>query len=664
LKCPLGVSGECYSFTILGQNTKTKRKIPKKRVKEQFCILNDMSSCINDASQYNLPQTLKGRPCSVLSDDLRKTSQNEMIDVISNLQNRVRLGDTIARTQIQELSCICAFSTIYPRFFHNQEIQTHSGHIGITIQDMPDVTTILHQCMLPTKQYEDDFVVLLRSCVPFFQNPRRVKHDHAWAESGDDSLLILIRCCLATLLSLYPHISVKDVDFDIRVNIIIFFRNLIIGSFQDRNIFYVQNKTLIKICIMEYIYYFMQNVNPLPQTAYMRNVNILVMSSNIFNIGQQLRVDINSAYSKIRMQQENPACIIGILFSNMKSKCHVMFERSARYNKNSLSVSYAEMYDTKKRCMLVSNKQKQRHTKTEILTKAIVYLSEIPYTNNFSIFNSYCTRRSIPLQQLNTIWDTMRCVRVYELSELCIQNQTLALSRYTSKHASYNFNKQKFIRTLVLCINCTQNYIFPTFRHDVRHDVFMCNTCNITESVFEIDMLGRVAVVCGTPLVLSTCCANIVVLTGNATELQCVPKSRNPTEMIPCDCKCIVWGRNTNTLSFHSIIASMTTSQSLVCASFVSDKKEQKWPIATRNYMQQRMNGNISHISIPDSSKYVCCMCHVSTIQNKYNLLDIYNNSIVVIPVCSKHSMYYNADTMYKTIQAYLLYIYNRTHKI
>jgi len=117
---------------------------------------------------------------------------------------------------------------------------------------MPEITLLLHQCMLPTQQYDDDLVILLRSCIPFFQNPRRVKHDHAWQEDNNNSLTILLKWCMPTILSLYPHIFVKDVNFKARIQLLRLFRILLVGSFEMRNYFYVQNKIFIKMCLMEY----------------------------------------------------------------------------------------------------------------------------------------------------------------------------------------------------------------------------------------------------------------------------------------------------------------------------------------------------------------------------------------------------------------------------
>jgi len=53
-------------------------------------------------------------------------------------------------------------------------------------------------------------------------------------------------------------------------------------------------------------------------------------------------------------------------------------------------------------------------------------------------------------------------------------------------------------------------------------------------------------------------------------------------------------------------------------------------------------------------------MCKVNAVQQKYILLDIYQASLVVVPVCSKHTMPLRIAPMVTTVSAYIDFIMSK----
>lgn len=201
------------------------------------------------------------------------------------------------------------------------------------------------------------------------------------------------------------------------------FRQLLVGSFEDRNTFYLQHKTLIKMCLMECIYYGIQNINTLPQTQYMKSININVMATIVFNIGQQFRVELNLEFAKTDKNTSTQSILK--LLNDLQPKCHVMFERCCRYNKNSLYCSYNEMYSNSQ-ATTTSNFRTKRNV-NDPNPICLDVLSQIPYTRFFSVFEMYCRRSNIISTHINTLWDHMQLIQVYEVSVDLIQQQTKVL---------------------------------------------------------------------------------------------------------------------------------------------------------------------------------------------------------------------------------------------
>lgn len=699
-----GFSGEnVITSTVLGI---VKKQLPssksKKKAKHMFCIVNDVHDCCQARAKGMLeddddgltpesdtvadtldvhfhhdslsgPTLIAEKNTEGLSD-LLSYNTHKVRDFVGKMESRIRLGDCDARWKMQKILPLQCFSRNYPRIFNvlRQNSSSCQQTTYIHIHMLPEITILLHQCMMPTKQYEDDLIILIRSCIPFFQNPRRVKHDHAWPEQNDQNLCMLLKWCMPSMLSLYPQVCVKDVNFDVRVGIVRLFRELLVGSFEDRNTFYLQHKTLIKMCLMEYIYYVIQNINILPQTQYMKSINVNVMATNVFNIGQQFRVELNLEFAKTDKNTSTTAILR--LLNDLQPKCHVMFERCCRYNKNSLHCSYSEMYSSSQ--TLTSASIRTKRTIDDANPLNLDVLSQIPYTRFFSVFEMYCRRSNITSTHINTLWDHMQLIQVYEVSVDLIQQQTKAL------RASWDCNKIQIHRqsTLLVCMLCAQKNVFPTFRHDVRNNRYTCNRCNISNCVFEIDLIGRIAVVCNVPLVFSLCCQKIVILTGRGTEFSLPAANaidsvgQQARQMVQskksssCStntkssavCSCIAWDKHTTTLNFSQVLGSISISQHIAQ---YEPPVFRRWDTASREYMQLRIAGNTSTIMISQHARNMCCMCRINAVQNKYTLLDIYNSCMVIVCVCSKHSMPAHLCPTVLTVSDYIETILLRSHR-
>ena len=622
--------------------------------------------------------------------------RQKMHTFVNNMENKIRLGDCHARWQMQRALPLQCYVDIYPRIFnvsggscinsmhleptehrHPRKSHKHSQcHLGtkkatcVHLGVLPDITILLHQCMMPTKQYEDDLIILIRSCIPFFQNPRRVKHDHAWPEHNDRTLCMLLKWCMPSMLSLYPQVCVKDVNFEVRVGVMRLFRELLVGSFEARNKFYLRHKTLVKMCLMEYIYYVIQNVNALPETKYIKSININVMGTNVFNIGQQFRVELNLEFAKTDKCISTEAILR--LLDELAPKCHIMFERCCRYNKNSLHCGYSEMYNTSVTASNATTRLKK--TDNEHTPLCMEALGSVPHTRFFSVFEMYCQRKHFASTHINVLWDHMQLIQVYEVSVELIQQQTRAL------RASWDCNKIQMHRqsTLLVCMLCANKNVFPTFRHDVRNNKYMCNRCNIANSVFEIDLIGRIVVVCNVPLVFSLCCHKIVLLTGRGTELN----SPHPTAKLcqqshatqlpmgvhadtgckngGSSCACIAWDKHTTSLNFSQVLASISISQHIARH---EPSVPRRWDTASREYMQLRIEGSTALIRVSPQTRLICCMCRINAVQNKYTLLDMYNKALVIVTVCSKHSLPAHMSHTVQTVSGYLEYISTRVQR-
>jgi len=153
------------STNIATVNKQLMSNKSKKKTKHMFCIVNDVHDCCQARQQIQLEDdddTTTENNMEGLSD-LLTYNIHKMRDFVDNMESKIRLGDCNARWKMQKVLPLQCFSQNYPRIFNvlNQNSSTYQQTTYIHIQMLPEITILLHQCMMPTKQYEDDLIILI-----------------------------------------------------------------------------------------------------------------------------------------------------------------------------------------------------------------------------------------------------------------------------------------------------------------------------------------------------------------------------------------------------------------------------------------------------------------------------------------------------------------------
>jgi hypothetical protein len=243
--------------------------------------------------------------------------------ILNKLQDQIRMGDIKARLLLQNMIVYQAYCHSYKRLALYCTMDNNMKTLELDM--FPDIYIYYLRAMCTTCTLDDEFVNFIKSSVPFFANPRRMQKKHAWSDQNVQGISILLRCCMPTLLSLFPILSSKDVHFWARVHIYRLFMDLLQGSQKNRCLFFENNRALLRVCLIEYVLYFSKFVSPPPRTLIMQNVDINTLYVSAFNVAQQLRVDINTDYVlKFDNQDTNVTnADIYELLRNMNARCQV-----------------------------------------------------------------------------------------------------------------------------------------------------------------------------------------------------------------------------------------------------------------------------------------------------------------------------------------------------
>lgn len=559
--------------------------------------------------------------------------------VVAALQNMVRNGKKEARAILQNLIPVVCMQDVYPAGM--QLYLAGSLPVFLHIASFPDVYVLLMQSALVSKTAVSDEVInFVRSSIPFFNNCRRTHCSNDWLESSANSLRTILLCCVPSLLSLYTNPDTKDVSFSARVQIFKFMSALFAGKHAEQVAFFHENKSLLRICFAEYAHDYIQRVQPNFLHRFVPTAVLQQMITSSGNMGQELRLELNEAFAKVmppdpsELDADAGLAVVAKAFAQIGNACQVLHERSLRLYKN---VSTPFTNDPKP-ARDSAGVGKMSEQKKEAYVAAMQYLDQAPYTDNFCIFESLCCRRGVPKVHIAVLWDIQKIIRVFPVSSGMCRQQMQAIQRNGIS------GRDNIIRasTMVVCVICTMECMFPQFRRDFCKNRYTCTRCKQEDTCVKINLLGRCAVLGGVPLALSTCCSSVVVLSGTGFELT----------SSSCSSEHVCWSRQTNCSHFRSKLSSVIYMQFLFSSSAVCHPATP--PVVCRHYVRERMLGNQDpHLEImPEKT---CVLCRSSSIHQTYVLFDIYSECNVLARTCYQHSFphKWNKDNVH-TLQQYL----------
>lgn len=292
----------------------------------------------------------------------------------------------------------------------------------------------------------------------------------------------------------------------------------------------------------------------------------------------------------------------------------------------------------------------KRKVSGPVIIRNITTIRKMPYTQNFHLIEAFCRRQQMSLSDIPSIWDVMQNLQIYELSSCITEQQLNTLHRLFTANSIQVYRRSR----LLVCVACVMCNVFATFRYDTRHKVSVCNRCEKSETVIDIDMIGRVVYIFKTPFVLTVCCGQIVLYSGNGSEF---------TESCTAEtCNHIAWSRHTTSSIFRLKIHGMGLWQIAVESThkLSGEKAGGCWLYAGREFLKSRIEGQKTLPKPVSVLVRRCSMCKSASVVKIYTLLDVETRSLVVVPVCHRHTMRgLGGDETPKTLDMFLENVQN-----
>lgn len=535
--------------------------------------------------------------------------------LIQHLEEKIRAGGYQHRLHLQDLIPVCSAHEKFPRGIDLWHLKGRQVHFDIA--SCPDLFIMITRAMCTRTNNETELVTFVRSCLPFLYSSRRTQSETGWSKAATMDLITVFRCCMPSLMSLFPQHGIKDVNFWLRVSLYSFWQRIMISTHDERNRIFTALKPLMRVCFVEYMFYYMVHVTSVPYNQNITLEKLDVLYSNAMNTGQQLRIELNSTF--LRLHENSPdrerilseESVMAIL-SQCNISCQVMYERNLRSSRVLFS-------DLTTRNPNTQGKDKTLSRKTGVTTDAFDHrdMDCVPYTSNFCLFEMICTKRGIAPHKILTLWEYTHGIRVHELTTEHMKLQLQALHRQGIRSKEQIRNAS----TLLLCLRCTRNNTFPTYRSDLRTEDFSCSKCGLGDMCVHVSMLGRVVFIKKIPIVLCTQCSDVVVYSGHPGLHECLH---------------VPWGKHVFTAAFQSHLLSKSL---MFFSSSAPPGNRNPCHVVSRQFMNERISGNISAPMHTDDSMRACCMCKSGAVAKTYRLIDIYSQESVIVRVCARHAL-------------------------
>lgn len=533
----------------------------------------------------------------------------ELPNTIHYLEQRQRAGDIAARGALAGLVPCAALRDLYT-------INT-VPRLQLQLSLCPDITQELTQAMLKFRNREDSLVTFLRSSIPALNLFKKIHRDIAWPEEHSTSLRKLFFCCLPTLLSLFPCPSTKEVSLDVRISLFWSIRVFVAGRHADALEFFNRHKHVLRVCLVEYAFHSLSNMPMIPLLLRYSPACFQTLKHAVFNMGQHLRVEMNTALVNAKGADEIWPCLC--------AAAKILYDRYVRVSKS--VAGQVRPHATQQHKPATVNKKS-----VELVTVYQQYdktLSEMPQTNSFHVAEMYMRRAGVRAFEISTLWDAIMCVRVHELPACVLQRQIQKLF-----HLCAGSNRQMRKRShLLVCRFCLMQNVTTVFRFDSYYGNYICNRCELNGSVVDVCMLGRIVYVRNIPLVLCTSCLDVVVYSGAGSELSPCPHTHAPHSMLACPRLHIRWGSSLNINALDNLVKNCSPYQFIYANINLAPQ-----PCL---YVEFHPDHTVARRFLPAKSctPRRCSMCRCTSIFASYLLLDPEVHQLVHVQVCYKHSI-------------------------
>lgn len=344
--------------------------------------------------------------------------------------------------------------------------------------------------------------------LPNIKRTKQVKHklkcDKMDQEMQNTSAIISV--LLGTLLALYPECA-KIPSFASRCDIVAMLRQVQCLTQQEKLKFLDQIPSLMKLCFMEYVSWFIRSYMPVELEIIQKSAttpNFLRTCPNVCDMFRQ---------EMIQMQTLN--------FAQIDKLAAQAIERCTRQCKFKMQRH-------------VYTKDNTLHYPTTIdkasFQKSITLLQPSTYQR---VIKRYKARMSAPL-------DTTKELHIFYASEkdhtsimyASILQQQLQIVKLPEnigrqqldtiyKHYGHCMLLQDAVRSFYVCATCVLQGRMqaPKFRMLLSSNTLQCNLCKNDYSVFKIDMVGVVVYFAGKAIVMCPQCGNTTMNHGTGTTL-------------------------------------------------------------------------------------------------------------------------------------------------
>lgn len=379
----------------------------------------------------------------------------------------------------------------------------------VTCESLPDIMPLVVS-MLSVSQANDTSpcVQFLRQCVPLKRRTKRAQRDIHWTQQSAPTMQIFLRCAMGTLLGLYPTCC-KSVDFHNRVALNSLTHTLLVGPPSLLTEFFNAVSYTLRLCVMEYCCFCIQTYAPGLVVALNKKKQFHVFCKAIHGVCDVYRSDLNLSNLDAAHADRTWAQL-----RKLEISAQTLFDRCSRAFRTVItSTAHCGLSGAMRRSI------SQKILKQPGFVDECMQMHMCPNKYVFATVNAGpdAAAAGASATDLEHHWELQNNVRIRTLTT------QIALKQIAKVHALHPQDSALRARQYMtqICATCALKPGYEHRRCATRFNTvtrrLTCIDCK-TQSVLQVNLVGRVMYIGASPIVLSLCCAAPILWKGSGHE--------------------------------------------------------------------------------------------------------------------------------------------------
>lgn len=372
---------------------------------------------------------------------------------------------------------------------------------------------------------------IVQYCLPYIKHNRLNFPD--FHTLSHPELVAMVQIIAATCLGAYEHCQ-RKCTWQMRVSLFwLFWHILHTSNAQDMFIFCKTHMSLMRLCIIEYFIFFLQEYMP-SELVFMDR--ILGLTAGVHHVFRQFTLIVDSFRQQALQDTQLDMTTINSRAQTCIDKCNRLCKGKSKCVNKSISAT--------------------QHKYDPGLAIRSMHMPRMPST-----LHVHCYDNTITHDEAVQIVSFQHRIQIHALPYTMQRAQAAAVAHH-AQHSTMTTYQSTF---MYYCLRCQQHSssTIASAKMRVRDSHVYCADCNCRDSIVKIQTVGRLVSIFGNVFYYCVCCKQVHVYQSGTCDVETCSRVRPACHKPTNTSVCMVCQRNTNSTPLQVLDDELGLTQTL-----------------------------------------------------------------------------------------------------